>query len=728
MRGNLAHSFKHIEKITMPTHTLTGTIMPATNTRPPANGTRKSSSKYRGLIIAISLFLLFNLLVLGLNFYTSQGLDNDAVSINLAGRQRMLSQRMTKVILGMQVDAAQGKFYDKNTTELGKVVNLFDATLYAFKNGGTATGGNEKPVTLKAAGLATEQKLVDEALSIWQPYKTLVQPLITNAVPDASDLDAATNYARSNNLKLLKLMNDLTSSLEASTKQKAVKLQLIQTVALILSLLLFANIVFNALRRLRTADAEIVKAQRETTEILATVKEGLFLLNPNLAISSQRSESLTRILQHDLTADMPFLPLLQNMVSPEVYQSAKDYIGLLFGNRVKESLVASLNPLTDVQVQEANAKRYLSFQFNRVMQDKEVQHLLVTVQDITKQTLQAQELNDLKSQSSINLGMLTSLMSADQYQLKRFLATAADGFTQINQTMSEFGKSAQQSTDRLNKCFRLIHSVKGEAAALGLDSIQLHAHFFEEQLLDLKNKDDWTNEDYLKLPITLSNLFDDVRQVETILAAIDSHFGEQLQDDGRKKISSSIAVSLNNLVAQVSSNQQKEVMLSCDLGLLDEIDEKIVEKIQKISIQLICNGICHGIESPKIRLQKGKQSQGLISVKISVAVDGAIEVAVRDDGCGIVPERIRVAMMRSGRYSVEDVAALSDKQIVNKLFEPGFSTAANVSADAGHGVGMDVVQMKIHEMGGKLNISSKPDQYTQFTLHIPYKQTITEKT
>jgi len=158
--------------------------MPVISTSLPTKITNKTSSKYRDLIIAISLFLLFNLLVLGLNFYTSQGLDNDAVSINLAGRQRMLSQRMTNVILGMQVDAAQGKFDDKNTTELGKVVNLFDATLNAFKNGGTATGGNEKPVILKAVALATEQKLVDEALSIWLPYKTLVHPLISNAVTE----------------------------------------------------------------------------------------------------------------------------------------------------------------------------------------------------------------------------------------------------------------------------------------------------------------------------------------------------------------------------------------------------------------------------------------------------------------------------------------------------------------------------------------------------------------
>lgn len=126
-------------------------------------------NKYSGLLIAVTLFLLFNLSVLGLNFYTSSTLDNDAVSINLAGRQRMLSQRTAKVLLAIQVDAAQGKFNDKNTLELKKVVSLFDATLNAFKSGGQVLGGDEKPVALNKVSDQVATKAVDAALTIWQP-------------------------------------------------------------------------------------------------------------------------------------------------------------------------------------------------------------------------------------------------------------------------------------------------------------------------------------------------------------------------------------------------------------------------------------------------------------------------------------------------------------------------------------------------------------------------------
>ncbi len=714
-------------KETMTTQTLSGTMnavtsKPAKNTsKSSSKNSRQGSNKYRGLIIAISLFLLFNLLVLGLNFYTSQGLDNDAVSINLAGRQRMLSQRMTKVILGMQYDAAQGRYNVESTAELKKVVSLFDGTLNGFKNGGTVVGGNEKPVYLPAVKTAAEKKLVNDALAIWQPYQKLLQPLTKDLIVNEWDLDQATEYARSNNLKLLKLMNDLTTSLETSTKRKSSQLQLIQTVALILSLILFANIIFNALRKLRSADLETTKAQRETSEILNTVKEGLFLLDPNLNIGQQHSNSLAHILQHPISADMPFFPLLENLVSADTYSSAKDYIQLLFGNRVKESLVQSLNPLLEVKIQDLHGDRYLNFQFNRVMQDKEVLHLLVTVQDITKQTIQAQELGAIKSQPSISLEMLTSLMQADYFQLKRFIANTEDSFVQINQMISEFSKHSSTSMpERINKCFRLIHSIKGEAATLNMQTLQNHAHQFETLLVDLRNKTDWSNEDYLKPVIILNNLFDDIRQIGSILDSIHHFLGDISQQKTNKQLSTIICSNLNNLAMQVSNNQQKEVLLQCELNLLDSLNEDMVVQIQQISIQLIRNGICHGIEAPEVRLQAGKAAQGLIHVSASVEKDSMIKIAVRDDGQGIVPERIRAAMLQSGRYSVEEVAALSDQQIVNKLFEPGFSTSANVSADAGHGVGMDVVQMKVQEMGGTLNISSKPDKFTQFTLLIPY--------
>ncbi len=682
-------------------------------------------NKYRGILIAISLFLVFNLSVLALNFYTSSTLDNDAVSINLSGRQRMLSQRTTKVLLAIQVDAAQGQYSDKNTEELKKVVSLFDTTLYAFKNGGIVLGGDEKPVQLNKLTDINAIKSVDEALLIWQPYKQLLTPVINSQIIDEVSLDAATVYARANNLKLLKLMNNLTTQLETNTKAKASNLQLIQTIALVLSLLLFANIVFNALRKLRASDGEIEKAQRETAEILHTVKEGLFLLDSNLKIGSQFSSSLAKVLQHDIQAGMEFMPLLKTITSEEVYQSAHDYITLLFGSRVKENLVISLNPLSQIKVSvgadshtSEDKTRYLSFQFNRVVEDKQVLHLLVTVHDVTEQVTQAQELTHLRSQPNINMDMLNTLLQNNQTQLEQFLHTTELGLSHINELLASANQRNQSPKELINACFRTIHSIKGEAATLGIISVETSAHQFETYLVQLRDKKNYEPNDILSLPIKLTDLFKQVSDIQTTFELLNKFIRPETPEQAGLKVSQAFSKNMAQLAQRVSSNQQKQVSVECNLELLNILDPALVSDLQQVSVQLIRNSITHGIESPDIRMRKGKPAIGKIIIGCANSDNDSIVFSIRDDGQGIVPDRIRSAMVASGKYTEEQVADMSNQVIMQKLFEPGFSTAIQKTSDAGHGVGLDVVQTKIKSLGGELRTQTRADEFTQFTIHL----------
>lgn len=104
-------------------------------------GTGTLLGKYREIIVAVGLFLLFDLTVLGLNIYTSLQVSSDAVSINLAGRQRMLSQRMTKSVLELDADARAGTSLSAAQQELQLSLQLFDSTLRGFRQGGAVTGG-----------------------------------------------------------------------------------------------------------------------------------------------------------------------------------------------------------------------------------------------------------------------------------------------------------------------------------------------------------------------------------------------------------------------------------------------------------------------------------------------------------------------------------------------------------------------------------------------------------
>lgn len=346
--------------------------------------------KYREVILAVAFFLVCDLAVLVLNFYISFQISQDALSINLAGRQRMLSQRITKSLLTTQVDSRAGAFNADTAGELVKTVGLFDTTLSAFERGGVVSGGDERQVQLRAVESPPGRDLLVQAQNLWQPFKGLLAPLLGKADPQAETLDAAVSYARTNNLALLALMNKLTTHLERTANAQADLLRKVQTGGIVLALLNFGFILFKFIRRLNETDRQIEIAQRETAEILGTVKEGLFLLDADFRVGSQYSASLAQILGRSVAAGTDFRATLKSMVPEAVYGSACDYIELLLGDRVKESLVADLNPLTAVEVAASSAgvtarHRYLTLQFNRVLLDGKVSHLLVTVSDVTTQ-------------------------------------------------------------------------------------------------------------------------------------------------------------------------------------------------------------------------------------------------------------------------------------------------------------------------------------------------------
>jgi two-component system chemotaxis sensor kinase CheA len=172
---------------------------------------------------------------------------------------------------------------------------------------------------------------------------------------------------------------------------------------------------------------------------------------------------------------------------------------------------------------------------------------------------------------------------------------------------------------------------------------------------------------------------------------------------------------MSRVVREVADMTGKSVRLVTE-GENCEVDKTVIERLADPLTHMIRNAIDHGVESPEKRLAAGKPEQGVVRM-IAAHRSGRVVIEVSDDGAGINRPVVRNIAIKKGIIS-ED-AQLTDAEIDDLIFAPGFSTAATISDVSGRGVGMDVVRRSIQALGGRITISSKPGQGTTFSLSLP---------
>lgn len=169
------------------------------------------------------------------------------------------------------------------------------------------------------------------------------------------------------------------------------------------------------------------------------------------------------------------------------------------------------------------------------------------------------------------------------------------------------------------------------------------------------------------------------------------------------------------LIREVAGMTGKAVRLVTD-GEGTEVDKTVIERLSDPLTHMIRNAIDHGLESPDDRAAVGKPREGVIRLSAQHR-SGRIVIEVADDGRGI--DRTRVKAIAVERGLIEPEATLSDEEVDNLIFAPGFSTASEVSDISGRGVGMDVVKRSIQALGGRITITSVPGKGSTFTLSLP---------
>jgi signal transduction histidine kinase len=669
------------------------------------------------------------------NIYSSYKIAESAVSINLAGRQRMLSQRTTKVLLQIQDDVNNSLPTQKDLQELGLVVFLFDTTLEGFRDGKVVTGGDNKPIHLAKVETPESERFVQETYALWNPYLKLLQPLRSDITrngegpqvsPDQfvaretrtfsnDQLTEVVTYARENNLKILAAMNNLTSDLEVVADKRAFQLRIIQIVGLTIALINVLFTLIKSIRDLMRGDRNLMIARKETTDILTTVREGLFLIDPKFNIGDQYSHSLPYILRRNVVAGDSFLEVLQEMVSKEVFDNARDYMELLFGDRVKENLVGELNPLSRVQVQGTGGKsHYLSFNFNRVVSGDDVNHLLVTVQDVTEIVTLGAELEAVKNQARREIEVLLELLSKDSRSLEQFLANTEQALSQINERMRANEDSGHGRTNLIGFIMRVVHGIKGEAAALNIDTFESYAHDFEQELSLMRERGEVRGEDMVRVTVLLEGFYERLTAISTVVKRLIKPTGTAAPVVEEEAASVVFEKHIKPLALRIAQDAKKDVNVKFDVAAINTLPRRIINELQSIAIQLVRNAVKHGIESPEERATLAKSPRGEIAITCQDLGQSKFAFFVRDNGRGISVDKIRRTLVESGQMSAQEVAKLSAKEVVTQIFKEGFSTAREADRDAGRGAGLGVVSEKVTLLHGHLTLSSKANEFAEF--------------
>jgi len=732
--------------------------------------------RFKNIAIGLAAFMLLISMLLAFNVSMSNVFNND-----LSGG-RYVAQLQIKpamIVASSHALDARLKIHEPISdafTELGASVASLDEAITSLANEGKITDDLNRTFYFSTVRDEPAASTLQSALRRWTSYKAKLDtirrlagnPYETGANGEVMLNERGTRLSQAlaelaplegpAERELTAAFKTVSEQLETSSKSRGTFLKAAQVVAIVLALGMLVGILSYFGGTLRREEQISANARKETQNILRTVNEGLFLLDRQSRIGTERSMALASIFRRDDLDNLAFDDLLRDIVPEKTLKTAQEYVELLWGERVNEKLVKTINPLNEVEVHFDNPAggfdtHFLEFDFNRVKSDGQLSHLLVTVNDVTKRVMLARELQESQEKAQAQLDMLMRILHVDPNSLTTFLTDAETSLKMVNTILREPAREEAAFRTKIDSIYRQIHAVKGESSALGLKTVEHRAHSFEEALNEIKGRNNISGSDFLPLVVKLDDLFNHLAQVREMLGRlVDLHqaiasrratepqgasktevdreeMGDWLasppSEDPREGTSAlealvtgaGLARTLDKLAQKVADNCAKQVELEC--AGLDTVPNVYRRTVKDIAIQLVRNAVVHGIESPSERRKSQKTEFGQLTIEFADRGAQGVELTVKDDGGGLPLDRIKRVAIERGLLSEAQAALMDQRQTMALIFRPGFSTSDQVTSDAGRGAGMDLVRSLVAERNGRVGMATAKGRYTKFKIWLP---------
>lgn len=651
-------------------------------------------------------------------------IESNGTVVQVAGRMRLEINSLYRWLA--EAENADPGRRQAAVDELTQVANQVDTLLQSLISGGTVQIAPGQVLQVDPALIPDEAvPILPQIASVWRPVYDRIQNLPDGqAVEDEQYLTETIAQARAVEGALLGQASRLLGVISVDSVNNAGRLQLVQVTGAVLGVGFFLLLIALYSRQLK----RFRDAKRETDEILETVTSGLFLLDRDYRLGEQYSAQLEYILQRGELGGTDFIAMLNDMVPGETRKTAQDYLDLLFSERVEESLIGSLNPLDRVKVRLPTdtgrvEERYLEFSFRRVFDDDRLLHLLVSVNDVTDRVRLGEELESLKEnqdqQTERMLELLVSLFKLDQAMLDDTLGRWHSLMQQANSALKESNNRKTGLRPLIDEVFRPMHTLKSEAAALGLDFLSQRAAAVEQAIAELRPIDPLSGNDFLAATVRLEELFAQFSVVRRIIERLHAQGisrGETADQPG--KTDTPLLSLLQSQVEQL--NEELGIRAALRVQGLNEhrLPDPLREPLRDILVQFIRNACAHGVETPQQRRSHGKPETATLDIRLAQADSGEHwQLLFRDDGRGIDFDAIARRAAEMGLVSSDQRPERG--QLLKLMFHPGLSTASEVRSDAGQGVGMDIVREAVRRIGARIQIGTDAGKHTTFKLSIP---------
>ncbi len=458
--------------------------------------------------------------------------------------------------------------------------------------------------------------------------------------------------------------------------------------------------------------------------ILQNAGEGIFFLDKQFDIQTHYSHSLEQILGLSHLNGKSFLSLLENRIPTQIVENTREFLELMFRADLDEEVIRELNPLIETEFFYEDewgiwtSSKYLSFNFNRVIESSRIILLVTTILDVTEKVLLTKKIQQTEEHTQKQMEWLVNILHVEPEMLKDFFVGVEQELSNIEEILKN-ARETKNPRELIENIYRSLFIIKGNASLLDLRFFTDKTNQFISKVLKLRTKSDLKGADFVPVVISLGEMREILKEVQTIFKRI-SHFHNHFRVK-RAYESELLVHSLKSLINSLSKQLSKGIRFDYkDFDALS-IPYAYRQMVRDILFLLVRNSILYGIEESGQRKSANKDPHAFIKIS-SVIHNGFLGLILKHDGR---IDRIERMIQKLVTYETDrdmPESSMEGLQVTQLLFAPNMQVDDEKEIVASYSMDMELLKRKLKEKGGRLKITFTSEDCCEFKVLLPLRK------